>query len=571
MNAPRPARLPMRPVRRWRAPDPGRDLLWLLLFALVLLASGLGLRDPWPADEPRFAMIARDIVESGRWFLPQRGPELYAEKPPVFIWAQALALRAVGDLRLAFLLPSLLAALGTLWLTFDLARRLWNRQSAFWATLALLVTVQFTLQARSAQIDALLLLWTTLGLYGLLRHLLLGPHWGWYLIGGFATGLGVITKGTGFLPWLVLLPYAWARWRDWPGLPRLAGGWRWALGPLAMLLAIGLWLVPLLLLSRDDPAIAAYRDELLFRQTVTRYANAWHHHQPPWYFLTQVIPLLWLPLVALLPWSVPAWRRRLRRGDVRQWLLLGWIVLVVAFFSASPGKREMYILPALPAFALAFAPLLPGLLRRPGVHRLLFGLATLLAAVLLLGAGWAWFGRPTFAIRIETQNMVAPWPWLFGVGLVGLLAILLAGPRRGAAGFAALLACLWLGYGLFGYPQMTDARSGRALMLQVERLMPADAELGLVAVPEQFLLQAQRPARAFGFKASRERQLAEALPWLLSDSAHRLMLPREVLVRCIDADAVIDLGTSNRRAMVLVPPAAVSAACAASEFSTSAP
>src|SRR5690606_25173645 len=96
MNVAHPAGLPARPRRRWRAPPASRDVLWLLLFALMLLSAGLGLRDPWPADEPRFAMIARDIVESGRWFLPQRGPELYAEKPPVFIWMQALALRATG-------------------------------------------------------------------------------------------------------------------------------------------------------------------------------------------------------------------------------------------------------------------------------------------------------------------------------------------------------------------------------------------------------------------------------------------------------------------------------------------
>ncbi|MBK9497651.1 MAG: glycosyltransferase family 39 protein [Xanthomonadales bacterium] len=146
------------------APKAPLDLWWLFGLALLLLGVGYGLRDPWPADEPRFALIGRDIWESGRWFLPHRGPELYAEKPPVFLWLQALAYGLTGSVRASFLLPSMLAALGTLVLHFDLARRLWSRKAAFWSSLALLLCVQFTLQGRTAQIDAVLAFCTTLGL-----------------------------------------------------------------------------------------------------------------------------------------------------------------------------------------------------------------------------------------------------------------------------------------------------------------------------------------------------------------------------------------------------------------------
>ena len=31
---------------------------WFLLFALVVIGAGLGLRAPWPADEPRFVLVA---------------------------------------------------------------------------------------------------------------------------------------------------------------------------------------------------------------------------------------------------------------------------------------------------------------------------------------------------------------------------------------------------------------------------------------------------------------------------------------------------------------------------------
>ena len=41
------------------------DLLWLGLAVLLLIGTGLGMRDPWPADEPRFALVAREMVHTG--------------------------------------------------------------------------------------------------------------------------------------------------------------------------------------------------------------------------------------------------------------------------------------------------------------------------------------------------------------------------------------------------------------------------------------------------------------------------------------------------------------------------
>src|SRR3546814_14361476 len=121
-----------------------------------------------------------------------------------------------------------------------------------------------------AQIDPTVVFFITLGFYGLGRHLLLGPHWRWFWAGCFAAGLGVITKGVGFLALLALLPYAWMRWRDWKGLsaPAPRGAGRWALGAVAFLAAIGPWLGPMLwmALSDGDPADRIYVQDLLFRE-----------------------------------------------------------------------------------------------------------------------------------------------------------------------------------------------------------------------------------------------------------------------------------------------------------------
>ena len=216
---------------------------------------------------------------------------------------------------------------------------------------------------RGAQIDPVLCFLTTFSLYALLRHLLLGPGLGLVsrrrLRGGprrhhqgrgFPAAAGAdsvlpdarISAGTGLAP----VDGGQAR------LALVAGGrWRMLVGDLPVVRAHA---------DRRDasgaPEYAAYRDEILFKQTVGRYAAAWHHVKPWYYFIVEVIPALWVPWSLLLFWLVPRFRTAFRERDARVWLPLSWVLLVLLFFSLSPGKRGVYILPALPALAIASLP-----------------------------------------------------------------------------------------------------------------------------------------------------------------------------------------------------------------------
>ena len=175
----------------------------------------------------------------------------------------------------------------------------------------------------------------------LLRHLLLGPQWRWYAIGWAAAGFGVITKGVGFLPLLVLLPFALARGRR-GGQPRLAVRpcWPWLLGPLAFIACRErLARADADRFAQSDPALAAYRDDILFRQTIDRYAKAWHHREPFWYFLVNVIPLPLAAADGLAPVADSHWRDALRGRDLRIAAAAVWIVLVVLFFSLSRASE----------------------------------------------------------------------------------------------------------------------------------------------------------------------------------------------------------------------------------------
>lgn len=546
-----------------------RATLALFVLALLVLAAGYGLREPWPADEPRFVLVARQMVESGEFLFPHRGAELYPDKPPVYFWLLSAAYGLVGSWRWSFLLPSLLSAMGTLALVFDLGRRLWNPRAGLWAATAVLVSLQFVYQAKRAQIDPTLVFLTTLAFYGLCRHLLLGPHWRWYLAGCFAAGVGVVTKGVGFLPLLALLPFALMARRGWQGLaPVPAGsGLRWSAGALAFLGAIALWLGPLLAvgLTSGDPGHAEYLDNILFKQTAQRYADPWHHAKPFWYF-GQVVLLFWLPFSLALPWLLAPWRQAWRERDAPVWLPLAWFALVLLFFSLSAGKRDMYILPALPALALAAAPFLDAIARRRGFRIAVLAFTALLSLVLLAGGLLALFGDPAFEARLVAERGIgaeAHWLWwmLVAVGSIGLLAAIgaaLARLRGALAACALLLAALWCGYGLIVHPLLDDENSARAVMQRARDLAGPGVAIGLVDWKEQNLLQAVGPVAEFGFRQPPREQLRRALAWADADGSRRLLVEQGEALACLDfreRPGVERAGVANRRHWWLFDPA----------------
>ena len=543
-----------------------RDRLLLTLIGLVLFGAGLGMRDPWPPDEPRFALVAKQMVESSDWLIPRRAGEIYSHKPPLFLWMVAVLYLITGSIRISFLLPSVIAGIATVLLTHDLARRLWTMRSAFLAGLTLLTVFQFVMQARAGQIDAVLTFWITLGVYGLLRHLLLGPSLLWWFVAFAAMGAGIITKGVGFLPLFLLIPFGIASKRRWPNLSSRAPTWRLVTGGLAvMLVVIAMWLVPMWLAVErsDDPALDAYRTEILVRQTAGRYTNPWHHFKPPWYFIASVVPWAWLPLTALLPWALPAWRRRLRRRDARIFLPLAWVVLVVLFFSASPAKRGVYVLPAVPALCLAFAPLLPGLLRLRGVQLAARTLTIAIALILSVAATLVVLKPTAISERVFLRNEDLRFALLtlVGVAIAGLLLSTLP-LRRAPVGYALLIWTIFLSAGVLVLPRMNEVSSARHFMRTLRPLLAADEELGMLAWREQFVLQSDRPVKTFGYgRGDFDPEAREAARWLLSRDRRALLVTDEHAAFCFDEAKAIPLDRQSRRNWFLVRKDAIRPPC----------
>lgn len=528
-----------------------RLLLVLLAFAAVMIFTGIGLRSPWPADEPRFAEVAREMVASGQWLIPKRGGEFYPDKPPVFMWSIALFYWLTGNLKIAFLLPNALCSLVTLGLVFDLGARLWNRRTGTIAVLLLMLAPQFLMQAQKAQIDAMVACWITVACYGLIRHFFTGPAWGWYFAAWAFMGLGIITKGVGFLPVFMFIPILMLRLRN----RQLFSGtltWRCALGPLAMLAVVAAWLIPMVLYvnSVGTEEALAYKHNILFKQTGERYTDSWGHIQPWYYYLSSAIPSLWFPLPLLLLALVHPLAAAIRRSPVIL-VLLVWIALVVVFFSLSPGKRGVYILPALPMFVLCLAPVLEDHQPARWFPAVLTGLHFLLATALIAVGVLAWNDHPGLVEKVadysqDPARLHAAGTLVFSVGLVWFVS--LAVPRRSdplSRLFVALMIT-WLLYTTWGYRVLEPLRTPRNILAAAEQRLPPYAQLGMIDFREQFILFSRLDFTHFSYFSSLKQENHNAWQWMNETADSYLIVADRHDLQCFTKEGAISLGTAHR-------------------------
>jgi 4-amino-4-deoxy-L-arabinose transferase-like glycosyltransferase len=304
--------------------------------------------------------------------------------------------------------------------------------------------------------------------------------------------------------------------------------------------------------NSHDVALAEYRDTILFHQTVGRYVSAWHHRHPWYYFIVEVIPPLWLPLSCLLFWLVPRWRQAWLQRDARVWLPLSWAVLVLLFFSLGTGKRGIYILPALPATAIATAPYLRDLLTRAGVHRVARVLACIvMAAAVVLALGDIL--RIRAVVTFARQGGLDSWLPFTALAVACMAAAAATWRSKPALVWPATLGAVAIVMSWVIEPRMDPERSGRAFIREVQAQLAPDEELALMDYKEQFLLYLDRPTVNFGHRPEdpREEQY-DAARWLNDEPRRVLLIPEPQLSPCFTSSTRQPLGRSASLSWFLV-------------------
>jgi len=522
---------------------------WLFVITGIVILAGIGLRDPWPPDEPRFALMAKEMWDTGNWFFPHRGGQIYPDKPPMVMWMILFFYGLLGNLKIAFLLPSAILSLCTMWMTFDIAKRLWNPKVALYAGFLLAITLHFILQAKSGQLDAPVAFWVMLGCYGLLRHLILGPAWKWYYLSFFAMGMGIISKGVGFLPVLMLfgLIIVSPKWHEKSNKQLL----KWLAGIVFLLIAVSLWLVPMLIQVDNNPTpdVLAYRDNILLKQTVNRYAKSWAHLQPFYYYVLEVIPLFWLPLSLFVPWLVKPIKQAFKDKDRRIIYPLVMMIFVIFFFSLSKGKRAEYMLPILPMFVLIIAPYFELLMNKKGVQRLLLSVVVILSLLFTI-IGCAGVLDVEKISRLTAKYFVNPWYWMASLGVFGLIMTAIF-RKQVVKLYTLFMLGLWLSYGLWAAPMVDKAMSTKPMMAAIANVIPQDAELGLVGMREKLLLHTQWNTTHFGHHHPKAEQQQAGINWVMEKPNRYLLVNNQYLNNCFKADSSIDYDSFHKNKWLL--------------------
>ena len=427
---------------------------WLLLVAICvfLFFYGLGSFGLLGADEPRYAQVAREMLDRGDWVTPTLQGTPWLEKPPLYYWQARIAYR-VGRA----LLPATYVTDGSRagmpapheGIT-DQAARL---PSAVDAVLLIVAVYIFLRRFRpGSEVDSALIVAGCAGMIGYARAaspdmpltatfaVALLAWYSWYqhkrrlplLLFYFCLALATLAKGpvAPFLAAFILLFFLLVK-HDRQAILRTL----WIPGIVLYLVAALPWYLAVQL--RNPQFFRVF----ILQHNLGRFAeDLYHHRQPFWFYL----PVL---LLAILPWIL--WlilaiveKARLTWAERREafaspedsfgLFLLVWLLVPVFFFSFSHSKLPGYILPAVPAGGLLISEYLA--VRRSEQSQLSF----LMAGMHGMVCGALIFAALISPTVIMNQRLAMGAAAYVAAGIGALVALLIAAALRSRAGIRLL-------------------------------------------------------------------------------------------------------------------------------------
>jgi len=397
------------------------DVLLLAGFCAFLFFYGAGQFGLVGADEPRYAQVAREMLERRDWITPVLGGHPWLEKPPLYYWQAMLSCSLFGVSDVAARVPSAIDATLLVIAVYFFFRR-FRRGVEVDAALITASCAGVIGYARAASMDMALAATFAIGMLA---------WWAWRERGRrvylalfyILMALGVLAKGpvAPLLAAIVILLFA-AATHEWS---RLIGRTLWLPGVLLFGVIALPWYVAVEIRNPQ------FLREFILQHNLARFStNLYHHPQPFWYFLP-------VTALALVPWTVfviaafaesfRSWwaeRKSLStEADLElQFNLFAciWLVVPVLFFSLSQSKLPGYILPAVPAGAALLAEYLRrGLESEEPVSKWLAVLHALVAVAPIVPA-------LLIAYAVSEHRLPAGRPMLLAVGIAFVLCAAIA-------------------------------------------------------------------------------------------------------------------------------------------------
>ncbi len=390
----------------------------LLALVLVVRVVTLGSYPFFATTEPRYAEIARKMLETGNWVTPwfDHGVPFWG-KPPLSFWGSAATMKLFGvnefAARLApFLATLFIAALFWAWPRSDR----FERALPIAASLVMVSSLVGFVASGAVMTDMFMVMGTALSMVSFwvaVNDPTGKTPWRWMFFVGLAIGL--LAKGPVATVITAIAVGCWLLGKPAQRLNALLRSLPWV-GGIVLTLTITLpWY---LLAEQRTPGFLAYFivGEHLQRFLVSGWTGdlygAGHAETRGmiwWYGVGGFLP--WTPL------AVMAWLMLLsgQTGSKVQlkggWLpgewqyLLAWTLAPIVFFTMARNILEAYVLPGLPGFSLLAAILILLAFQRRFVASVAWSLAVLMplwASVMLIGF-------PEIAEQRSQRSLLKEW------------------------------------------------------------------------------------------------------------------------------------------------------------------
>lgn len=401
------------------------DVLLLAGFCAFLFFYGMGQFGLIGADEPRYAQVAREMLERHDFITPVLNGRPWLEKPPLYYWQAMLVYTALGVSDMSARIPSAIDATVLVIVVYLFFRRF---RSGVEVDAALITASCAGLigYARAASMDMAL---TTTFAVGLLAW------WAWresekkiFLALFYALmALGMLAKGpvAPFLAAVVIVLFAIVV-RE----PKLIIKTLWLPGVI-LFCAIALpWYTAVQIRNPQ------FFREFILEHNLARFSSDLYHHREPFWYYVPVTALALLPwivfVIATFSKSVRVWwaesrsaERKTNHADPDYDIQLRifaccWLVVPVVFFSFSQSKLPGYILPAIPAGAMLLADYLRQHLESGE------SIPKSLAAVHALVAAGPIFPAILISYVVSQHRLPTGRPMLLALGIAFMLTVAIA-------------------------------------------------------------------------------------------------------------------------------------------------
>jgi len=173
--------------------------VWITCIGLLLFLPYLGSVHLFDWDEINFAESAREMLVTGNYSQVQINFHAFWEKPPLFIWMQALSMKLFGVNEFAARFPNVVFGILTLCLIYRIGRTIFKGHIAHWWVLGYLGAITPHFYFKTGLIDPVFNFFIFLSIYEFYKVIWLNStsynanrH---FLMAGVYTGIAILCKG----------------------------------------------------------------------------------------------------------------------------------------------------------------------------------------------------------------------------------------------------------------------------------------------------------------------------------------------------------------------------------------